>query len=366
MAQELPPATPEVGAILRATDHGVLELSDDDVDPVSVDKPGHASADSQTNPFLVPFPESDIISGVSDAGAPPSVSDSAGQSLINQQRNARIPPPPSPRSPRAEPVRKESSRQPASTRSSKRRPGWEKAFADEFVRAYPRLTHRQVTAEVRFIERSLGIQPGGVVLDLGCGIGQHAVELASRGYNVVGYDLSLAMLAIAADEAQDRGQKINLLQGDMREMAFEEMFDGVYSWTTSFGFFDDEKNLSVIRRVQRALRKGGMFLLDLMNRDFICSRLPSLVWFEGDGCVCIDDAQFNVITSRLHVKRTIMIEDGTSRDAEYTVRLYSLHEIGKILHETGFKVVEVSGHPSTPGAFFCSESPRVITLAVRR
>jgi len=270
-----------------------------------------------------------------------------------QQPNSTPPPVPAPRK---EPP----------LHSPKKRSGWEKAFSDEFVRAYPRLTPSQVDVEVRFIERSLGIRPGGVVLDLGCGTGQHAVELASRGYNVVGYDLSLTMLAIASDEAQERGQKINLLQGDMREMAFEEMFDGVYSWSTSFGFLEDDKNIAVLQRVQRSLRKGGMFLLDMINRDCVGPRLPSLVWFEGEGCVCIDDAYFNAITSRLHVKRTVMIEDGTSRETEYSMRLYSLHEIGKILHEIGFKVVEVSGHPSTVGAFFYAESPRIITLAVRK
>jgi hypothetical protein len=48
------------------------------------------------------------------------------------------------------------------------------------------------------------------------------------------------------------------------------------------------------------------------------------------------------------------------------VRLYSLHEIGRVLHEAGFRVVEVSGHPATPGAFFDADSPRVITVAERK
>lgn len=246
------------------------------------------------------------------------------------------------------------------------RPPWEEVFSDDFVRAFPRLTPKQVSAEATFVEESLGVQKGGVLLDLGCGAGQHAVELASRGYNVVGYDLSLTMLALAADEAQERSQKINFLQGDMREMAFEEMFDAVFCWATSFGFFDEEKNASVLRRVHRALRQSGMFLLDLANRDFVVPRLPTLNWFEGDGCVCIDDAQFDSITSRLRVKRTLMREDGKSREVEYTVRLYALHEIGKMLHEAGFKVVEVSGHPATAGAYFGAESPRMIILSERR
>jgi len=152
----------------------------------------------------------------------------------------------------------------------------------------------------------------------------------------------------------------------MREMAFEEMFDGVYSWGTSYGYFDLEKNVEVIRRVHKALRAGGMFLLDIVNRDFIVSRLPNLAWFEGDGCVCMDDARLDSITSRLVVKRTLMLDDGRSREIEYSIRLYALHEIGRILNETGFKVVEVSGHPAMSGVFMGAESPRLITLAEKR
>src|SRR5262249_6647457 len=153
-------------------------------------------------------------------------------------------------------------------------------------RTMDRLEAKCIERESNFIEESLGVEKGAVILDLACGGGQHAVELASRGYSVVGYDLSLAMLARAADEAQDRGQKLNFLQGDMREMAFEEMFDGVYCWSTSFGYFDEEKNLNVLQRIHRSLRQGGMFLLDVVNRDYVSPRSPSLVWFEGDGCVC--------------------------------------------------------------------------------
>lgn len=243
---------------------------------------------------------------------------------------------------------------------------WEDAFSDDFVRAYRRLTPEQVRREASFIDQSLGIAAGGTLLDLGCGFGQHAVELATRGYKVVGYDLSLTMLALAADEAQARGQKLNFLQGDMREMAFDGLFDGVYSWDTSFGYFEEEKNANIIQRVHRALRPHGIFLLDVANRDFVAPRLPSLAWFEGDGCVCIDDAQFDSFTSRMRVKRTLMLDDGRTRELEYSLRLYSLHEVGKLLNDAGFRVMEVSGHTSMVGAFLGTESPRIIACAERR
>jgi hypothetical protein len=48
------------------------------------------------------------------------------------------------------------------------------------------------------------------------------------------------------------------------------------------------------------------------------------------------------------------------------MRVYSLHELGKLLHEHGFKVCEVSGRLAMPGVFFGNESPRTIILAEKR
>ena len=243
---------------------------------------------------------------------------------------------------------------------------WEDMFNDDYLRTCEKLTDEQIAREVDFVEDSLSIERGGTVLDLACGTGRHAIELARRGYEVVAYDLSLAMLARAGDEAQDREAKLNFIQGDMREMAFEEQFDGVYCWNTSFGYFEEEKNALVIERIHRALKSEGLLLLDVVNRDFLIRQSPSLAWFEGDGCVCMDEMNVDFITSRMKVKRTLMLDDGRSREIEYSLRVYSLHELGRILHEHGFKVCEVSGRVATPSVFFGNESPRTIILAEKR
>ena len=284
------------------------------------------------------------------------------------------PPPPPKRTPAAEPAvapaaaasREEIvSPETEKKKAKQKRPWWEELFSEDFVRANWKVSDEQIKREVTFVEESLGVAPGGVVLDLGCGSGQHAVELASRGYGVVGYDLSLYQLALAADIAQERSQKINFLQGDMREMAFEQMFDGIFCWNTTFGYFEEDKNFSVAERAFRALRPGGMLLVDVINRDFVAAHTPSSVWFEGDSCVCMDDAVIDYFTSRLRVKRSIILDDGRTRECTYSVRLYSFHELGKLLHEVGFRVTEVSGHPATPGVFLGQASPRILMLAQR-
>lgn len=254
----------------------------------------------------------------------------------------------------------------AAANRKRQRPWWEELFNDDFIRTMAKITDEQIAREVDFIEDSLGVARGAMILDMACGTGRHAIELTRRGYRVVGLDLSLAMLAKAAEEAQERNQKLNFVQGDMREMTFEDMFDGVYCWNTSFGFFEEERNAQVVQRVHRALRKGGQFVLDVMNRDFALLQQPSLVWFEGDGCICMDEMAIDWITSRMRVKRTMMMDDGRSREIEYSLRIYSLHELGKMLHDHGFRVAEVSGRTATPGVFFGAESPNVLILAEKR
>lgn len=247
----------------------------------------------------------------------------------------------------------------------RRRPWWETLFGDDFARAHRSPTPRQLALEVNFMVTTLALTQNQVVLDLGCGQGEHAVELTRRGVAVVGYDLSVFQLAMAGDRAQQGGQKINFLQGDMREMAFDSMFDAVVCWDTTFGYFEEEKNLDVARRMLNGLKPGGSLLLHVMNRDFAATESPCNIWFEGDGCVCMDDVDFDWITSRLRVKRSLILDDGRSKELHYSVRLYNLSELGKLLHDVGFRVSFVSGDVSTPGAFFGPASPYIIIRAQR-
>ena len=217
-----------------------------------------------------------------------------------------------------------------------------------------------------FLEQSLGLTRGATVLDVGCGLGTHALELARRGYLVVGLDLSMAMITRAAEAAQYHNLKINFVHTDIREIEFEGAFDAVICMGTTFGFFDDESNRDVLARLYQALKPGGRILTDVVNRDHVIRIQPNLVWFQGDGCVCMEESEFNFFNSRLTVRRTMMRDDGQQSEAEYSIRLYALHELGQLMQSMGFRVLDVSGQEATPGVFFGMQSPRIIILAERR
>jgi SAM-dependent methyltransferase len=247
-------------------------------------------------------------------------------------------------------------------RRKRLKPWFEEAFDEDYLRTLPFMTPDQTLREVSFIKQSLKPPNDAELLDVGCGYGRHAIELGQGGYRVTGIDLSLPLLIRAADESQRRALSVNFVHADMREMAFENQFDGAYSFLTSFGYFDEEANLKVAASICRALRPGGRFLVDTINRDYIVTGLPTRVWWEGDGCVVLEEVDFNFQTSRLSVRRSVVFQDGRQVEHDMSIRAYSLHELGKLLRQAGFRVLEVSGGVATQGYFFGATSRSVIML----
>ncbi len=245
------------------------------------------------------------------------------------------------------------------------KPWYEEVFDEDFLRTLPFMTAEQTTREADFIRDSLSLPKGGEVLDVGCGYGRHALELAQQGFCLTGLDLSLPMLIHAADHAQRRGLSVNFVHADMREMTYSGQFDAAYCMLSSFGYFDEETNLRVATAICRALKPGGRFLLDIINRDYIVGDLPSRVWWEGDGCVVLEEVDFNYHTSRVLIRRSVVFGNGRQSEQEISLRAYSLHEVGKLLRQAGLRVLDVSGGLATKSRFFGAASRNIIAVCER-
>lgn len=242
--------------------------------------------------------------------------------------------------------------------------GWfTQAFGVEHLAAYE---IQDGSREADFLREVMQIEPPARLLDLGCGYGRLAIPLARAGFDVVGLDLSLPMLEQGLALAQAEGLSIQFVHGDMRDVNFDATFAGVYCMDHTFGFFDDAENIAMLRGIYNSLQIGGRVVIDLVNRDVICSDVPKRTWFEGKSCLIQEDIELDEMESRLNVRRYLVFADGKDRIYDISLRLYTAHELCSILSLAGFEVEELSGSIHTRGAYFPGQSERLIAVGVKR
>ncbi len=101
------------------------------------------------------------------------------------------------------------------------------------------------------------------ILDLACGKGRHSIYLNSRGFNVVGVDLSAQSIEHAR---QYQNEKLQFFVHDMRETFRFNEFDYILNLFTSFGYFDtEEENMEAVCAAAKALKEEGRMLIDFLN-----------------------------------------------------------------------------------------------------
>ena len=215
---------------------------------------------------------------------------------------------------------------------------WQEFFSGdtlEFVR-YSRDEER-TRVEARFIHEAMGLPVGAKVLDVPCGGGRIALELAASGYEVTGVDVSQSLLDDGRAKADVRQLPIRLRCGDMRDLPWAEEFDGAVCFWSSFGYFDEQGNADFLEAVSRSLRPGAPFVLDtplVENRVREILEEPR-VWWRVGKLLVLEERRFDHETSRVESDWTF-IRDGRRSAKHLSLRLYTYRELTLLLEQAGF------------------------------
>lgn len=214
---------------------------------------------------------------------------------------------------------------------------WYKTFYGDpdFIRFVGFKDEKTTKKEVDFIVKALNLSRNSKILDLCCGYGRHSIELAKRGYCVIGLDLSEYYLSIARRRAEEENVDITFVKGDMRKLPWTNEFDGVINMFTSFGFFEnDDENFSVLENVSRVLKKGGKFLLDIENKYyFIINDVlkREKYWVEcEDGSIAVISNNYDILHER-EIMNVKIIKGNKVKESGYNIRLYSYPELINML-----------------------------------
>ncbi|MBU1693079.1 MAG: class I SAM-dependent methyltransferase [Verrucomicrobia bacterium] len=220
-------------------------------------------------------------------------------------------------------------------------------------------------AEVDRILALLKVNPGAAILDLCCGPGRHALEMARRGYRVTGVDRTRAYLAAARRQAAKEKLDVEFVPADMRRFRRTRAFDAVINMFTAFGYFRKQADdLRVLKNVYASLRPGGALLIDLMGKERIAKMFNPRTWHrEPDGTIVLEERWLEDGFGWIENRWTI-IRKGRMRTYPVGHRLYSAVELRALLKQAGFTRVKVFG--DLDGSAYDQNATRLVLVAWKK
>ncbi|MFD1677143.1 class I SAM-dependent methyltransferase [Alicyclobacillus fodiniaquatilis] len=213
---------------------------------------------------------------------------------------------------------------------------WE-SFYDAHASVYMQNGFSQNTlSEVDFLLEELNLPQGSNILDIGCGTGRHSVELAKRGFQITGVDISSGMLKEAENAARGAGVKVEFIQSDATRFTTSKLFDAAVSLCVgAFGMSnyndDPEKhNASILRNIHNALKPGSPFVLTTLNAY---AKIRDLIQDN------VKDDKFDPISMTSISK--VATDEGL--EIVFKERRYTPPEITHLLQISGFEVEHIWG-----------------------
>jgi len=201
--------------------------------------------------------------------------------------------------------------------------------------------------ECDFIEKEIEYNKATRILDIGCGTGRHSIELARRGYSVVGIDLSESLLKRAKEKASEQKLQIVFQKHDARNLPFLHEFDLVIMLCEgAFPLMEtDEMNFQILQNAANALKPKGKLIFTTLNglfplfhsvKDFLDSKTE-------EGNAKCGSLSFDLMTFREH--STLDVEDdlGNKKELQCNERYYVPSEITWLLRTLNFRTVDIYG-----------------------
>ena len=210
--------------------------------------------------------------------------------------------------------------------------------------------------ECDILQALLGAPPRRLA-EIGCGTGTHGLELARRGYEVVGLDASKPMLARAeAKRGADRTTRF--VHGDMRETSLGTGFQALLSMFAALGYVTDNRDLERTLRSFRAhLAPGGLFLFDFWYGPAVLRQLPDKRSKRaGDERLTVVRTATPELDARRHVCVTHYELELRRAGAEperfsesHAMRFFFPQEIELLVHGAGFTLEKLAPFPNVEG-----------------
>lgn len=225
----------------------------------------------------------------------------------------------------------------------------------DFAYCYDRLMmdvdYRRWADYVEELFKRQGLKPE-LVLDLGCGTGSFCIEMAGRGYDMIGIDISADMLACAKAKSVEKGRDILFLNQDMSGFELYGTVDAIVCMIDSINYVTYKNDLKrLFKLVKNYLNPGGLFIFDI-NSEYKFEKVLGNNAFHhiGEDLAYIWQNSYDNSRKICRFDLTVFAGQGQSCsrfDEVHYERAYSVPEIEILVSGSGLHLCSVFGEFST-------------------
>jgi ubiquinone/menaquinone biosynthesis C-methylase UbiE len=228
-----------------------------------------------------------------------------------------------------------------------------------FLFSSERIHHASV--ETDQIVQLLDLKPGDLVLDMCCGQGRFALELARRGFQVTGVDRTAAFLEVATANAAAFKGHCEFVLDDALHFCHPETYHAVINLFHSFGYHEQEdENKQVLQNAYRSLMTGGTLLLDMLSKDQILQTARSPLRQQVGHLSLVGSRSFDAANQCVEDRWTLS-SGGQRSEFHTSARMYGAEELSAILRSCGFNSVQVRG--GLDGRPYAKHEGRLVVIA---
>jgi 2-polyprenyl-3-methyl-5-hydroxy-6-metoxy-1,4-benzoquinol methylase len=198
--------------------------------------------------------------------------------------------------------------------------------------------------QVDFLWKVLELRGGERVLDVACGFGRHSLELARRGCDVVGVDITVDYIHEAKNQAEQQRIMADFICADVRELDYRGEFDIVLNLADgAIGYLEnDAENLKIFDGIASALKPGGKHLLDICNGGYAAKHFPKRHWVFGAQSLSLADFEWDRQRRRMFYGGLMFNygEELTKPEQIHSnpTRLYDMQELETIFESRGLEI----------------------------
>ncbi|MEK3901427.1 MULTISPECIES: class I SAM-dependent methyltransferase [unclassified Paenibacillus] len=201
------------------------------------------------------------------------------------------------------------------------------------------------------------ILPGSRILDLGCGPGLYTKRLSEQGYNVTGLDFSSRSIAYA----QEQDTRSRYIYQNYLELDYSEAFDMITLIYCDYGALTQSERYTLLGKLHRALKPGGLFIMDVFTHQTIQSKKDSTSWsvqpdggfWNAEPHVCLEASYF-FEEHTVEARQTVILTDHRLHHYLIWNTVFTQETLAEEVLPWGFQLDSVyddsCGSPYTGGA----------------